>query len=407
MAGTRRSRERQIRDELRTAIGHGELIPHYQPIVSVRQREIQRLEVLARWDHPQLGLLDAPEFIRVAERNGLMPALTDAMLDQAIGDLREWRTARPAMRVSLNVSAHMLRDPHLPDQIARRLSALGGSPDQLTIEITESVLMTDPERARDNITRLKRLGVRCEIDDFGTGYSSLRYLQMLPVDAVKIDQQFVSAAFRDRQSEVIVRTVIGMCHELGFEAVAEGVETPEVWGLVKALGCDAAQGFLISPPLAAAALTGWLAALPYSRAVFDGVERTPDGGTRPGPSHILVVDDEPAILSLVKDVLVEHGYKVDTAANGEEALASMTKKRPGLVLVDVHMPILDGEGLVGQMRARGLEAPVVVLTAGPSAELWARRLGVEGSVQKPFRIPDLINAATRFVIPADGGNGAS
>ena len=407
MTVTRRSRERLIRDELRAAIGRGELIPHYQPIVAIRQRDVQRLEVLARWEHPELGLVDAPEFIRVAERNGLMPALTDALLERAVADLREWRRERPELRISVNVSAHTLRDPHLPDHLVRRLAALGGAPDWLAIELTESILVSDPERARENVTRLKRLGVRCEIDDFGTGYSSLRYLQMLPVDAVKIDQQFVSAAFRDRQSEVIVRTVIGMCHELGFETVAEGVETPEVWGLVKALGCDAAQGYLISLPLDASALSTWLEALPYSRAAFDAVERMSNGGSRKGESHILVVDDEPAILSLVKDVLVDHGYKVQTAANGQEALTSMAKDRPGLVLVDVHMPILDGEGLVTEMRARGLEAPVVVLTAGPSADLWARRLGAEGAVQKPFRIPDLISAATRFLIPADAGSNGS
>jgi EAL domain-containing protein (putative c-di-GMP-specific phosphodiesterase class I)/CheY-like chemotaxis protein len=407
MPGTRRTRERLIREELRAGIRRGELLPHYQPIVSVRQRELQRLEVLARWDHPDLGLLDAPEFIKVAERHGLMPALTDALLERAVADLRAWRSERPGLRLSLNISALTLRDPHLPDEMGRRLATLGASPDWLAVEITEGVLMTDPGRARENIAGLKRLGARVEIDDFGTGYSSLRYLQLLPVDAVKIDRQFVTDAFRDRQSEVIVRTVIGMCHELGFEAIAEGVESPEVWGLVKALGCDAAQGYLISPPLGASALSEWLSALPYSRAAFDAVGRTPDGGSHKGPSHILVVDDEPAILSLVKDVLVDHGYRVETAANGQEALTAMTRSRPGLVLVDVHMPVLDGEGLVNEMRARGLNAPVVVLTAGPSADLWARRLGVEGAVQKPFRIPDLINAATRFVIPADGGHGSN
>ena len=404
MADTRRSRERVLRDDLRAAIGRGELVPHYQPIVSIRQREVLRLEVLARWEHPRFGQLDAPEFIKVAERNGMMPALTDALLERAVADLRGWRTQRPALRVSLNISAHSLRDPHLPDHIARRLAALGGAPDWLTVEITESVLVTDADRARENIEGLKRLGVRVEIDDFGTGYSSLRYLQMLPVDAVKIDRQFVSETLRERHSEVIVRTVIGMCHELGFEAVAEGVETPAVWGLLKALGCDAAQGYLISPALSADAISVWLETLPYSRSRFEAVERTPGGASRTGESHILVVDDEPAILSLVKDVLVEHGYRVQTAANGEEALTSMMRSRPGLILLDVHMPVLDGEGLIAAMRERGLEAPVVVLTAGPSAELWARRLGVEGAVQKPFRIPDLINAATRFLIPADGGS---
>ncbi len=376
---SRRSRERALRDELRAGIGRGELVPYYQPIVSVRHRSVLRFEALARWQHPERGLLEAPEFIAVAERHGLIPAL----------------------RLSINLSAHSLRDPHLPETIMRRLAAVGGSPDWLAFEITESVLVSDPDRARQNIERLKRLGARVEIDDFGTGYSSLRYLQMLPVDAVKIDRQFVSATFSDRQSEVIVRAVIGLCHELGFEAVAEGVDAPEVWGLVKALGCDAAQGFLIAPPMPSDALTEWLETQPHARAEFEAIERTPDGALRRGRSHILVVDDEPAILSLVREVLREHGYDVETAANGEEALDLMARRPPGLVLLDVHMPVLDGEGFVNAMRARSLDAPVVVLSAGPSADQWARRLGAQGSVQKPFRIPDLINAATRFLIPAD------
>ncbi len=399
--GSRRSRERVLRDELRAGIARGEVIPYYQPIVSVRHRSVLRFEALARWQHPERGLLEAPEFIAVAERHGLMPALTESMLEQAVRDLAVRRADDPALRLSINLSAHSLRDPHLPETIMRRLAAVGGSPDWLAFEITESVLVSDPDRARQNIERLKRLGARVEIDDFGTGYSSLRYLQMLPVDAVKIDRQFVSATFSDRQSEVIVRAVIGLCHELGFEAVAEGVDAPEVWGLVKALGCDAAQGFLIAPPMPSDALTEWLETQPHARAEFEAIERTPDGALRRGRSHILVVDDEPAILSLVREVLREHGYDVETAANGEEALDLMARRPPGLVLLDVHMPVLDGEGFVNAMRARSLDAPVVVLSAGPSADQWARRLGAQGSVQKPFRIPDLINAATRFLIPAD------
>jgi EAL domain-containing protein (putative c-di-GMP-specific phosphodiesterase class I) len=266
MAGTRRSREKTLLEGLRAGIARGELVPHYQPIVSIGQGEVQRLEVLARWDHPELGLLDAPEFIKLAERHGLMPALTDALLERAITDVRRWRAARPALRVSLNISTHSLRDPDLPGLLARRLAAFDAAPEWLAVEITESVLVTDPERARDNIAGLKRLGVRVEIDDFGTGYSSLRYLQMLPVDAVKIDQQFVSATMRDHHSEVIVRTVIGMCHELGFEAIAEGVETPEVWDLIKVLGCDSAQGYLISPPLGATAAGEWLESLPHTHS---------------------------------------------------------------------------------------------------------------------------------------------
>jgi EAL domain-containing protein (putative c-di-GMP-specific phosphodiesterase class I)/CheY-like chemotaxis protein len=400
-AGSRKSRERALRDELRAGIGRGELVPYYMPIVSVRHRSVLRLEALARWQHPDRGVVDPRDFIPVAERHGLMPALTDAILERAIADLRARRATLPSLRVSINLSAHSLRDPHLAETLSRRLAVWGGSPDWLAFEITESLLVSDPELARTNIERLKHLGARVEIDDFGTGYSSLRYLQLLPVDAVKIDRQFVAATFRDRQSEVIVRTVIGMCHELGFEAVAEGVEAPEVWGLMKALGCDAAQGYLISPPLSARDIASWLATLPHARPDVVTMERTADGRAIPSRSHILVVDDEPAILSLVTEVLAEHGYRVETAANGEEALASMARQRPGLVLLDVHMPVLDGEGFVSEMRSRGLDVPVIILTAGPSAELWEKRLGAQGAVQKPFRIPDLINAATRFLVPAD------
>ncbi len=399
--GSRRTRERALRDELRGAISRREIVPYYQPIVSMRHRTLLRVEALARWCHPGRGLLEPREFIHVAERYGLMPALTNELIDRAILDLREQFAAAPSLRVSVNLSAHGLLDPDLVGGLERHLAALGASPDRLSVEITESVLVSDPDRARENIERLKRLGVRVEIDDFGTGYSSLNYLQLLPVDAVKIDRQFVSATFRDRHSEVIVRTVIGMCHELGFEAVAEGVDAPEVWGLLKALGCDAAQGYLISRPLSAADLRTWLEEQPLRGAAFEPVERMPERASGGSSSHILVVDDEPAIVQLVRDVLVEHGYDVETAANGEEALGAIARRRPALLFLDIHMPVLDGEGLMNALRERGIAVPVIVLTAGPGADHWARKLGADGSVQKPFRIPDLIDAATRFLIPAD------
>jgi CheY-like chemotaxis protein len=171
---------------------------------------------------------------------------------------------------------------------------------------------------------------------------------------------------------------------------------------LKALGCDAAQGYLMSHPLAASEMERWLAAHARERARLATlpIERAGDGVPRPG-SHVLVVDDEPAILSLVRDVLAEQGYPVETAANGEEALEAMARRRPAVVFLDMYMPVLDGEGVVRAMRERGFDAPVVALTAGPSADHWARDLDVQGAVRKPFRIPDLVNAATRFLIPPD------
>lgn len=390
-----------MREELRAAIARGEIVPQYQPILALRDRAVLRLEALARWQHPARGEIQPSEFIGVAERSGLMPELTSAVLEQAMADLRPWREKLPQLRVAVNLSAHSLRDPGLAEQLARRLGALGASPEWLAVEITEGVLVSDATAARASIERLKGLGIRVEIDDFGTGYSSLRYLQLLPVDGVKIDRQFVAATFTDRQSEVIVRTVIGMCHELGFEAVAEGIDAAAVWGLLKALGCDAGQGFLVSPPLPAADMGRWLEGAARDRALFATPPVTRTDGAVAEPSYVLVVDDEPAILSLVQQVLADYGYSVRTAANGEEALQAIAAQLPAVVFLDIHMPVLDGEGVVRAMRERGLDVPVVVLTAGPSAEHWARKLGVQGAVQKPFRIPDLIKAATRFLIPAD------
>jgi CheY-like chemotaxis protein len=245
---------------------------------------------------------------------------------------------------------------------------------------------------------LRSLGIRVEIDDFGTGYSSLRYLQVLEVDSVKIDRQFVEASVMDRTSEKIVRALIGLCHELGFETVAEGVAEREVWDLVAALGCDSAQGHFIAAALPATKVSPWLEdwAMRRDELASAGAHR-PTGPIRDGDGpRILVVDDDPGILAIVRDVLQQQGYRVETASNGAEALRSVEARRPSFVLLDVHMPILSGEGFVKGMRERGIDLPVVVMTAGPAAEHWSTALEAQGTIPKPFGIPDLLAVAARF-----------
>ncbi len=253
-----RERENALRDDLRSAIARGLLVPHYQPIVDMRSGRILRLEALARWPDPRARWVPPVRFVPLAERNGLIGPLFVSLLDRALADVGRWRRTLPELRVSLNLSARSLGRPRSEEAVLAAFERAHGSPEWLSLEITESVVVSDIAHARRHIERLRSLGIRVEIDDFGTGYSSLRYLQLLSVDSVKIDRQFVDAAATDRISEIIVRSVIELCHELGFEAVGEGVADPAAWDLLVKLGCDSAQGHLIAPAMPADEIDAWI-----------------------------------------------------------------------------------------------------------------------------------------------------
>lgn len=394
MASTKRARDKEMRDDLRGAIARGELVAHYQPIVDLRSGALTRLEALARWPHPELGWVEPTDFVRIAERNGLISPLRRLMRERAIADLGPWRRRVPWLRVALNVSALSLERPNFPDELLKGLDEQGASPDWFSLELTESLLLRDPDTTVAHVRRLRAVGVRVDIDDFGSGYSSLKHLRLMRVDSLKIDRQFVVAAREEPASETIVRAVIHLCHDLGMEAVAEGVETQETLETLQALGCDSAQGFYLGAPRPAgeidALLEGWT---DHARGLGLEARRT---GTEAG-GHILVVDDEPAILELVGDVLRDNGYRVETASNGLEALGAVQSRRPALVLLDVRMPILDGAEFVHELRQRRIDVPILIMSAGPTADRWATMLGVEGSVAKPFRIADLVAAASRFM----------
>ncbi len=244
---------------LRRAIERGELVLHYQPLVSLKTGRATSMEALVRWQHPERGLLAPSEFIPLAERTGLVKPLSDWVLHAALAQGCAWHAAGRDLRVAVNLSVRNLLDPKLPDSISGLLSARSDvNPAWLTLEITESVLMADPERAMKTLLRLQRLGMRLAIDDFGTGYSSLAYLQRLPVDEVKIDQPFVTRMTAEESSAAIVRATIELAHTLGFEVVAEGVENRQTWDLLVESGCDTVQGFYVSRPMPASAVEDWL-----------------------------------------------------------------------------------------------------------------------------------------------------
>jgi diguanylate cyclase (GGDEF)-like protein len=238
--------------DLRSAVDQNGLTLVYQPIVAMATRSVRSLEALVRWTHPQLGPIGPAEFVPLAERTGGARRLTSWVLGAAIRQMGEWYRAGLEVEVAVNLSAPDILDPGLGDEILKLLRAQRVNPTALLLEITESAVMRDPQVAARNMQLLRVAGVRFAIDDFGTGHSSLSQLSMLPVDEIKIDRSFITHARLGGDATAIVTSTIDLGHSMGLRVVAEGVEEPEAWNLLRQLGCDYAQGYLISRPLAAA-----------------------------------------------------------------------------------------------------------------------------------------------------------
>jgi diguanylate cyclase (GGDEF)-like protein len=241
--------------DLRRAIDQDQLTLVYQPKVSMASRSVRSLEALLRWSHPQLGAISPAEFVPLAESTGGSRQLTNWVLAAAIRQMGEWRRAGLELDLAVNLSAPDVLDPDLSDEILLLLRRHGVESRALLLEITESAVMRDPQLAVRNMQLLRIAGVRFALDDFGTGHSSLSQLSVLPVDELKIDRSFIAAG---PGAVTIVTSTIELAHSMGLKVVAEGVEQPAAWNLLRRLGCDFAQGYLISPPLTAAEIPGFV-----------------------------------------------------------------------------------------------------------------------------------------------------
>ncbi|MFN8050943.1 MAG: EAL domain-containing protein [Acidimicrobiales bacterium] len=258
-AGIRRL---QLLSDLRTAVGNDELMLHYQPRVDFGTGQIEGLEALVRWEHPTWGLLPPDEFIGLAEVSGLIQDLTQFVIRAAVADCARLREIGHSLPVAINLSVRNLYSPDLVEGILTSLAAHSLPSELLRVELTESEIMDDPAIAMQVLQRLRSEGVQVSIDDFGTGYSSLSYLRDLPIDEIKIDRSFV-ADITDGD-DVVVRSIIDLGHALGVLVAGEGVETVQQWEHLRRLGCDVAQGYLISRPLAFETLVRFL----HDRAEF-------------------------------------------------------------------------------------------------------------------------------------------
>jgi diguanylate cyclase (GGDEF)-like protein len=244
------SRERlALAADLRAAFERQELWLAYQPQVDIAAGVIDGAEALIRWNHPAHGAVPPPELLGVAERVGLMPRLTEWVLEHAVAQAAAWRRRGIVVRVAVNVSAITLGDENLPQHIAEVLARHNLTPENLVIEVTEDAVMRDPRRSIAILERVKAVGVAIAVDDFGTGHSSLEQLRRLPADELKLDRSFVQPMAQDAADAAVVRSVVDLGRALGLRVVAEGVETPEIFRALQAMGCDIAQGFGFARPM--------------------------------------------------------------------------------------------------------------------------------------------------------------
>jgi diguanylate cyclase (GGDEF)-like protein len=248
----------RLAHEMRSAIDAGRIVAYFQPKADMATGHIIGAEALARWPHPQRGLVMPDEFIHVAEQSGLITEITMLVLDQALDQCRRWHDAGLELTVAVNLAFRSLIDCDLARDVDAALARHRLPASALTLEITESTIMADPQRSLEALERLAAMGVTLSVDDFGTGYSSLAYLQRLPVHEVKVDRSFVRQLSTDSAAATIVRSIIDLGHNLGLDVVAEGVEDRRCWDLLRTLGCNSAQGYFLSKPIPGALLTEWL-----------------------------------------------------------------------------------------------------------------------------------------------------
>ena len=257
------ARRLSLAGEMRQAIGRGELELYFQPQVELPGGRLLGFEALVRWRHPEHVLLPPDQFIPLAERTGLIKPLTQWVLNAALSQLNAWRRSGLDLRLSVNLSPRNLHDRSLADRIEQLLESWRIPPERLVLEVTESAILHDPERAFQLLTQLHESGVGLSIDDFGTGYSSLSYLKRLPVAELKVDKSFVIDMLSEESNVVIVRSVVDLAHNLGVGVAAEGIEDEKTLDFLVSLGCDTGQGYYIARPLPPEELEGWLATSPW------------------------------------------------------------------------------------------------------------------------------------------------
>jgi EAL domain-containing protein (putative c-di-GMP-specific phosphodiesterase class I) len=255
---SRESKQLSMPAELRQSLDASELVVYYQPKVDLAAGTVCGVEALARWPHPEHGLIPPADFIPMAEQGGLIQLLTFQVLEAAIRQCRAWQLEGLRIPVAVNLSTRCLVDPDFPAKVRAVLDKYVVAPAMLTLEITETAMINNPQLAQTVLWELHALGIGLSIDDFGTAYSSMAYLLDMPITELKIDRCFISHMDTQENKKAIVRSVLALAQSLHLQVVAEGVEDKQTFNELRALGCHIGQGFHFSKPLPVAEATAWL-----------------------------------------------------------------------------------------------------------------------------------------------------
>ncbi|SFN94556.1 response regulator receiver modulated diguanylate cyclase/phosphodiesterase with PAS/PAC sensor(s) [Formivibrio citricus] len=359
---------------LRRALERNEFALHYQPKVNLRTGQIIGAEALIRWQRPGSGLEMPGRFVTLAERTGLIVPMGSWVIDEACRQLRCWRDAGWLdLRLAVNVSERQFYSGDLQRIVSDALARNGVPPACLELEVTESMLMEDPQQTIAILQSLKRIGVKLSLDDFGTGYSGFAYLSRFPIDALKIDQSFVRDIVTEPESALIAVSIIELAHRMGLKVVAEGVETEAQLGYLQMHDCDEMQGYFFAKPVPAESFLDFMIAgktLSLTRLPPLAAEHT-----------LLLVDDEPNILSALSRLLRREGYHILTAGSGREGLELLATHPVQVILSDQRMPEMAGTEFLH--RVKELHPDTVRIVLSGYADLESVTLAVnEGAIYK-------------------------
>jgi EAL domain-containing protein (putative c-di-GMP-specific phosphodiesterase class I)/FixJ family two-component response regulator len=323
-----------ILNQLRGALRTDQFVLHYQPKVELQSGRLTGMEALIRWQHPSQGLLSPDAFLPVAQNAGLIPAIGDWVLRSVCRQLIEWQAAGIALvPIAVNIGAEHFEQEKFTLNLACLLENTGLNPASLELELTESTLLQDTERAIPVFQRVKAMGVKLSMDDFGSGYSGLSYLSGLHFDNLKIDRSFIRSIVTNPVHTKIVAAVISMAHSLGLQVVAEGVESSSQVGLLSRIGCDAVQGYYFSPPCA----------VPEAEKLLRQVRfEIPDHTIDAQNPWVLILDDQIEVAHALERTLKSEGYRAEGVCSPSEALSLMAKQPARMVIADQQMPQMQG-----------------------------------------------------------------